>query len=399
MGFIVGFNRDRDSYMVPLALAESGQLDKLVTDYYRGCHSLDAARLRHRHSDGISSRMVRTSSRALAAQAVWEVGRRVFPGLPFPSSLVDRSIGAEVRRAWRASQTSDLVIYSGYASAVFKEARDVRKVLFQFHPPPSLVRRELTRIGVKELSGRWAEPEVADFERKQSLYTEEIGLADHILCASSFTKRGLVEDGVPAEKVTVVPYGCPRPPEMSLQTDGTRAVKGAQFLFVGQGVERKGLRILLEAWPSVGLGSTLDLVCSRIDPVLGELAARCPGVRLHSSLSRDSLNRLFDSSDCLVLPSLVEGFGLVIGEALSRGCRVIATENTGLSDLALPPELGIVVRAGDVSGLGRAMSDVVNTQGVAGVDAATCRRHAGDRSWAWFRDGIRSALAGAVPGE
>src|SRR5438309_425055 len=64
-------------------------------------------------------------------------------------------------------------------------------------------------------------------------------------------------------------------------------------------------------------------------------------------------------SALLVLPSLAEGFGLVLIEAMAAGLPVIATDVAGIHDVVRPNETGLLVPPGDASALAMAISRVI----------------------------------------
>ena len=58
--------------------------------------------------------------------------------------------------------------------------------------------------------------------------------------------------------------------------------------------------------------------------------------------------KYYSNSDVFVLPSIEDGLALVIAEALACGCPVIATENSGASDLFLNGKEGFIIKARSV---------------------------------------------------
>ena len=58
----------------------------------------------------------------------------------------------------------------------------------------------------------------------------------------------------------------------------------------------------------------------------------CSNVKILGTVSNDKLRFYYNTSTVFVLPSIEEGLALVIGEAMSCGCVVIATTNTGASN-------------------------------------------------------------------
>ncbi len=92
-------------------------------------------------------------------------------------------------------------------------------------------------------------------------------------------------------------------------------------VFVGRDDERKGLNVLLEAWPSIRWhipGAELVVVGSSRPPV--------PGVRFLGTVSEEQKRRHLASAAVLVAPNLYgESFGIVLLEGMAAGCAVIAS--------------------------------------------------------------------------
>jgi glycosyltransferase involved in cell wall biosynthesis len=105
---------------------------------------------------------------------------------------------------------------------------------------------------------------------------------------------------------------------------------------------------LLNVWPKFHALSGAELiVISRIrDETIKTIDHK--SITYVNGLSAADLTKLLPHLDCLVLPSLIEGFGLVITEALGAGLHVLASENTGLIDLNLPMNAGTLIE-GEVS--------------------------------------------------
>src|SRR5262249_44704096 len=133
-------------------------------------------------------------------------------------------------------------------------------------------------------------------------------LADLILCASSFTKRSLLQAGAEDDRCRIVPYGIDVP---GIRTNS--ASEQFTALFVGTGSQRKGLHHLLLAWKKALLekGSRLILVCRVIDPSIAALVRDTRDVVLMPGVDSGQLRGLFERSSVFVMPSLVEGFGQV----------------------------------------------------------------------------------------
>lgn len=393
MSFIVGLNRDRDSYQVARAVAEVGQLERLVTDYYVGKLPTDLPTLEHRSAPGISSDQVTMSWRAFLAQLPYEAGRRVRP-IDFPSRFVESALGATIASVARRHPEADLLLYSGSARQAFEGPSTGRRVLFQYHPSPHFIERTMIGLDEMERDRPWLQEAEVLSDDLAAVHEAEIARTELAVCASSLTRAGLVADGIDPSLIHVVPYGCPDVVRAPLRT----TTPTWQALFVGQGVQRKGLHLLLAAWRQADLpGAALTLVVNRFDPEIEAMAAALPSVTVRSRLPREELDRVMAEADTLILPSLVEGFGLVLGEALSRGARLLASDHTGLVDMGLPPELAQVVPAGQVQPLVEALEHLAETYDPDRPYRERAYDEAERLSWAGFRAGIREAVG--LPGE
>lgn len=387
MGFIVGLNRDRDSYQVPLAIAEVGQLDAFVTDYYEGV-GIGIPSLRHRRNEGISPSKVIQSHRAFLAQIPYEVQRRIKKSVDFPSSFVEKNLGKTIAAVARKNPDSDLLLYSGSALWAFEEADNRKKILFQYHPSPAFIVETLKEIDELATFRPWQEEAEAVDSQMQETHAREVALADSAICASTFTKRGLIAQGMSDRQVQIAPYGGPVPESDIIFTP----TKKVQFLFVGQGVARKGLHILVEAWRRANLkNSEITVVTSRLDPVIEDFARGISNFNMVGRVGRPELLCLMIQADTFVLPSLVEGYGLVLGEALAHGCRLIASTNTGLTDMKLPGNIGCLIEAGRIEPLVSALQEFEATAEENRSYQQRALAEAERLSWENFRKLVRQA--------
>ena len=338
--YVCAYRGRRDNYQVPLALAEAGLLDQFITDFYTPNRWQQVAsylpkswqaKLAFRHHAGLSSNHVQclwqsTLQEHTRHRLGWSAARTYAALDP----IFSKRAAARARK-----KRSNLFLYSPYAWEAFRDhySHTPYKVLFQFHPHSQFEDRILTddrqqypqvEQSYRAEVGRDLPP--AAKQREQDCWQ----YADLIICASNFTRDTLLEAGVDPSRCRVLPYGVDLPPL-------THAVASSTFqaLFVGSGIQRKGLHHLLQAWKVATLpkGSQLTLVCRVIDPGIRAMAETTPGVQLIPGVSHATLAELFQRSSLLVMPSLVEGFGQVFLEALSYGCPVLGTTHTCLPNL------------------------------------------------------------------
>jgi glycosyltransferase involved in cell wall biosynthesis len=391
MSYVVAFNRDRDSYQVPLALHERGLLANLITDYYRPdadwmSRLPGLSRLAHRHVPALPARKV-VSKPLVAASQIFA------PRLGVHAERVFRWVnGALSRAALRTARraNADLFLYSEYAYEAFAApaAAAMVKGLFFFHPHTALVHDILSRDFAAFPECAWSIGDDFDMRqpaaRKERL-NAEWELADFVVCASAFTARSLIFAGCDLAKITIVPYGIDMSAVPAAATD--KPSGPCRFLFVGQGIQRKGLHHLLRAWRALGLvDAQLTVVASVMDPGIAALAGE--NVRLLGRQTRAELLRLYGESHVFVMPSLVEGFGLVYLEALAAGCYSIGTTNTGLPDLQPTDAEAAVLPPGDIEGLKFALENAYDRHRQGALDSQGIREFAAAKTWATFRRGV-----------
>lgn len=216
----------------------------------------------------------------------------------------------------------------------------------------------------------------------------EIELADRILVGSSFVRDSFVSEGVPDEKLVVVPYGTDtglfEPPAQKTHSDVQ-----LRLLFVGQISQRKGLSYLLEAARRLkGRGVSLTLV-GRIH---GDDKALDPYRNLFRYIPhvpRTRLPDIYREADVFVFPTLLEGMPLVVIEAMASGLPVITTAH-GSGDIIRDGVDGFLVPTRAVDALVDRIEQLRDEPHLRKEMGGSARRRALGYTWHAFR---RKAVA------
>jgi len=177
---------------------------------------------------------------------------------------------------------------------------------------------------------------------------EELRLADIVVVASQWASETLKYANLGSRPVIKIPYGMPVDETLERQhpPNGSFTV-----LFAGQIGARKGVLYLLEAWHRLNLKNAQLLLAGSISPTYERVSAHLKSCRYVGVLPRGELLRMMKEADLFVLPSLADGFGLVIGEAMAVGVPVLTTTNTGGPELITNGQEGWCVPAHDVDAL------------------------------------------------
>jgi alpha-maltose-1-phosphate synthase len=208
--------------------------------------------------------------------------------------------------------------------------------------------------------------------------------ANRIVAASSFTKSTLVENGVPAEKILLNPYG------VDLRrfsfSERRRSGRPFRFLFAGLVCARKGIPLLLQAWVALGRRDAELWIVGPVSPTApgNWLDGACAG--FFGKLSNTELAGVMAESDVFVFPSYFEGFALVLLEAKASGLPVITTTATAGPDITTPGEDGWIIDPGNLDALVEAMRFCLENRDRVTEMGANARRTAERFSWDAYGD-------------
>lgn len=309
----------------------------------------------------IKRRQFNVELKSVTKQSPWrELGRHLAPRLGL-SQLTDHESGIfSVDAMYRYIDTivaaglnteshkgvTGVYSYEDGSYNSFSKAREIG--LKCFYDLPIGYWRSAIKILEKEKE-QWPEWESTlknfeDSSQKLHRKDEEIRLADVIFVASSFTAQSLKEYPGKLPPVEIIPYGYPKVETLrEYTTTGNRPLK---LLFVGGLSQRKGIANMFEAVKRFHSDVSLTVVGQKTSnncPVLDQALLRH---RWIPGLSHKEILELMKAHDVLMFPSLFEGFGLVITEAMSQGTPVITTNRTAGPDLIAHGENGWLVEPG-----------------------------------------------------
>jgi glycosyltransferase involved in cell wall biosynthesis len=163
-------------------------------------------------------------------------------------------------------------------------------------------------------------------------------------------------------------------------------VRAPYVLFVGTLEPRKNLVRLVRAYRRVAAaGFPHALVLAgpmgwHPESLLRELALRGPGeIVMTGALSPEELDAVYRAADVFAYPSLYEGFGLPLVEAMARGVPTVASTTSAVPEVAGDAALGVNPRS--VREIARAIEEVLADVGLAERLAARGRARAERFSW------------------
>lgn len=163
--------------------------------------------------------------------------------------------------------------------------------------------------------------------------------------------------------------------------------------FLGRDEPRKGLDVLLDAWPLAS-----EWVPDAELVVIGAAREDAPeGVVFHPDVEDDEKRRLLASSSVVCAPNLGgESFGLVLVEAMAAGCAIVASAIPAF--VAVVGEAGVLVAPGDTFGLGTSLGELLanpdRIDALAGMGRIRAQSFDAAEVFPRYRDAYYEALAG-----
>lgn len=228
-------------------------------------------------------------------------------------------------------------------------------------------------------------------EKVASKFGDEVRKATHHIVASSYSKKALEFDGVPEDKIYKIPYGVD--PNKFIESNRNYKEGQLNVLFMGEVNQRKGIRQVLEA------ARIIDNKDYRFS-IVGD------GANHHAELynpykdyvdilgyvSIEELLHQLSSNHVFVFPTLGEGFGLVLLEAMAAGLVPITTENCAGRDIIDDGVNGFIIPVGNTNALVDKLKWCADNHKLLREIGEKARETASWFTWERYENGIVSAI-------
>lgn len=224
---------------------------------------------------------------------------------------------------------------------------------------PSRVEVDLVRAEEKQWPG-WTSQAIqvpeAYFQRRE----REWALADRVVVNSDFSRQALIQQGVPAEKLVVVPL-CYEVETHGSEVESQRlevktlnaqsSITSLRVLFLGQVILRKGIQYLLAAAKLLEKENIHFDIVGPVGISADAIADAPRNVTFHGRTDRAQAAAWYERSHLFVLPTLSDGFALTQLEAMAHGLPVVTTPCCG--EVVSDGQDGFIVPPRDVTALVR----------------------------------------------
>ena len=358
----------REHYAVPRVLHQSGRLATLYTDFWAGPATRAAAArwnsgalrsLATRWHQELSDGGRKSGVHSWNLRALWweMILRRQKTGNPGRSAAGAGPYHAfiELGRRFATCVREDLkrqknlppgAIFYAYDTGALEafawcRERGLKCVLNQMDP--NRVEVDLVRAEEKQWPG-WAPQSIQVPDEYFVRREQEWALADRIVVNSEFSRQALLQQGVPPEKLVVIPL-CFDPPDMNRQpaTGDRQPDHPLRVLFLGQVILRKGIQYLLAAAKQLEKENIHFDIVGPVGISADAVATAPKNVTFHGRTGRDQAANWYRQSQVFVLPTLSDGFAITQLEAMAHALPVVTTPccgevvSDGVDGFIIPP--------------------------------------------------------------
>jgi glycosyltransferase involved in cell wall biosynthesis len=198
--------------------------------------------------------------------------------------------------------------------------------------------------------------EVRALAERQPFLREQLNRIDRVLAPSRIMARKLIEGGIAAERVELLPYG--------INLEGTTrdiprgSLQALRVGFIGSFAEHKGVEVAVNAVRQLPAETSVELSiygtpgqtasCQAYHRRVLKLAENDARIRVLGAFPNNEVQQVLGSLDVLVVPSLWrENTPLVVYEAFAAGCPVIASDVDGISEVVQHEVNGLLFPIGD----------------------------------------------------
>ncbi|MDG3007594.1 glycosyltransferase family 4 protein [Paludisphaera mucosa] len=403
------------AYQAVVGMHRAAMLKRFVTSYYHDPDGLGATLTRklapalydrwrrllaRRHDDEIPADRVASAPTVDLALRV----ESKFAGRPRLKRAAARArthwFDRRLARELAASPPEALLVFSDVGSGVAMplcRRRGIATVLSMVHGD---VREEARLLEAEEALAPDFFPlylgdAALDREEMAWLHArrlQDLALADRILVPSEHIAATLEREGVPRDRLRVIPYAadCRRFRPLT----NRRPDDSCTFLFAGGVSQRKGIKYLLEAWAKVRRPGWRLQLLGPMPRRLGPLEGLMEGVEPLGRVGHPEVPAHMASADVFVFPSLFEGSAVVTYEALACGLPAVVTPEAG--SVVRDGVEGLVVPARDVDALAAAMARLGDDPTLRARMSAAARGRAMDFDWPRYHVAVVEAVVGLI---
>jgi glycosyltransferase involved in cell wall biosynthesis len=334
----------REHYAVPRVLHREGRLGALYTDFWAGGIIRGMARRSHAnlfrsfaarfHPDLTRAPVTSWNFRSLVGEGGLRNQKKhnAYENYVKIGALFSARVRGMLSRRRDLNSESTFFAYDTGALEAMEWCREhgLKCILNQMDPNRVEVQM------VHEEEKRWPDWNLQSLEVPEQYFRrreQEWALADCVVVNSEFCRQALVGQGVPPEKLSIVPLcfeAAGNGYERGVGKNNTSISKNKlRVLYLGQVILRKGIQYLMQAAKLLEKEPVQFDIVGPIGISSAAIASAPRNMMFHGRTTRDQTAKWYQQSDVFVLPTISDGFAITQLEAMSYGLPVVATPCCG----------------------------------------------------------------------
>lgn len=166
--------------------------------------------------------------------------------------------------------------------------------------------------------------------------------ADILIVPSTLSKNFLTQEGC-GQRIEIIPHGCYIPDKIEPFPD--------QFDvgYLGSTGPDKGIVYIIKSWSSINYSDSTLILAGRGTEQLGQLINKyATGGKYHLMGYVNNTSDFYNNISIYIQPSVTEGWGIEVGEAMAHGRPVIVSSGAGAADMVTDNTEGFIVNKRDV---------------------------------------------------
>jgi glycosyltransferase involved in cell wall biosynthesis len=318
-----------------------------------------------------------------------EILRRIIGYAPikFESDLfISKKFGKfAARQVEQGDEGGILVGWSSATLEAMKPAHSMGKLIIIERGSTHIKEQmEILKLAYSEIGLNFAKeiPEIVAREEA------EYELADKISVPSSIAAKSFFKRGFPKDKILINSLGVDLG-NFNISKERRDNIK-PRILFAGEIGVRKGVPWLLKAFKKLSKKSDLYLFGNVEKNFKSKLYKLLDGsVKICGPVSMKTLAIEYQKADIFCLPSIEEGFGLVVLQAMASGLPVVITESVGASDIVTEGKDGFIIPKLNVTALSEALESLIDDNELRScMGEAAAKRVKSGCSWEDYEERI-----------
>jgi glycosyltransferase involved in cell wall biosynthesis len=216
---------------------------------------------------------------------------------------------------------------------------------------------------------------------------QEYELADFILVPSRFAKDSFVSRGVPEKKIKVIPLGVDT--SLFQATHSRNFQLPLRVINFGSLTLQKGIHHLLASLDSFRSEELKLTLVGHLSPEIETLLKHYPQVTHRGAVPQSELPQILKEQDVFVLPSLQDGFGMVVPQAMASGLVPIVSSAAGASELIQNKQNGFVIEPGSPEPIVKVLKELISSPSLVNQVADKVKQTIPELNWSKYESRIQ----------